>query len=47
MNTKVAKPTEPGRNDVQVKMPAWLVLALWIWGSLLATALLILARGVA
>ncbi|WP_281415330.1 hypothetical protein [Actinospica durhamensis] len=32
---------EPGRNSVEIRMPAWLALTAWIWLTLLATAVLI------
>ena len=38
---------EPGRNAVEVRMPAWLVLALGVWMTLLAAAILILPRAIA
>lgn len=44
MGKKPPTRVEPGSNTVEVRLPAWLVLALWIWMTLLATAILALIR---
>lgn len=44
MGTGIEKASEPGRYSVEIRMPAWLALAAWIWISLLATAFLIYTR---
>lgn len=44
---KKAVKTDPGRQIVEIKMPAWLATTLFAWGSLLTAAgLTAITRGV-
>lgn len=44
MRMKLQKSAEPGRDSVDVRMPAWLALVMWI-ALLLTVLIIVLARG--
>lgn len=46
MRTELQKAAEPGRDSVDIRLPAWLALVMWI-ALLVTVVILVLARGTA